>query len=190
MTTTQETKIQLAERTESIVPDQMLHPNLVRAIRIAIAAGNIIDFYKKNKFYSKPVDSEKEKTLLAEINELATGCTDESTGTQLNSRIVHSILGVSTEGCELLEALINADQSGDFDNVNLREEMFDILWYVLIFHGATGYDLEGTFDMGFDKLRARFKEKFSSVEAIDRDVSVERAILEQHTGGTPNVDGS
>jgi hypothetical protein len=39
-------------------------------------------------------------------------------------------------------------------------------------------DIEKSFDVNIDKLRARYGDKFSSEKAINRDLETERNILE------------
>jgi hypothetical protein len=62
--------------------------------------------------------------------------------------------------------------------VNLLEEFGDLAWYQAIGIDEAGGSLDKVLDRVIAKLRARYPEKFTSENAINRDLVKERAILE------------
>lgn len=171
--------IQNAIRTESYNAHNKEDPEsisfdksyLIELLYTFAQAGGHLDDVKKYIFYRRPpkvlsFDEERETTL------------------NINRRIFHAVLGIATEATEAVEAL--ADHlKGDrpLDIVNLREEMGDLCWYMAIFYDALrelGFDgsWEGDLEKNIAKLRARYPEKFTTEQAINRDTVNERSIYE------------
>lgn len=95
-------------------------------------------------------------------------------------RILHAAMGMVTEAAELLDALKKHIYYGKpLDEVNLREELGDILWYFAITCDALGVDPSDIMERNIAKLRTRYPEKFNSEQAITRDLDREREILEK-----------
>jgi NTP pyrophosphatase (non-canonical NTP hydrolase) len=177
-----------AIRTESHISRvQSDIPTLIVAMQAYVAAGNMLDDIKKNVFYGKEINPEKwsyqlQELKLAEQKIPAVLVEQSVAGIDINPRLFHAIIGIATESTELVEAVLKSIETGiDIDNVNVKEEMFDLLWYILIGHDALGSDMEATLDMGFEKLRKRYPEKFTVDNAIHRDLVAEREILESHS---------
>lgn len=64
-------------------------------------------------------------------------------GKMLNSRLVHSALGLATEAGEVLDVLKKTLFYGKhLDVSNLREEISDLMWYVAILCDAMNWDME------------------------------------------------
>jgi hypothetical protein len=97
----------------------------------------------------------------------------------LDVRLTHAALGCFTESGELLEAIKAQYETGIIDRVNFGEEIGgDISWYQAIGIDAAGLDLDDQRAKNIEKLRIRFPDKFSSENAITRDLTAERAALE------------
>ena len=137
-----------------------------------------LDKMKKHLFYGKKV----------ELPVLTNTDGNEECYTVPNDsliRIMHGIIGVMTESGEMLEILRDAlFESKELDIVNLQEENGDCMWYQALMHDVMGKTFEQTQKQNIDKLQkkknARYKGgKFSENEAINRNVSEERKILEQ-----------
>lgn len=99
-------------------------------------------------------------------------------------RLLHAAIGMLTEAGEFADALNeHLFQGAELDTTNLFEEIFDFAWYAAIATDALGKD---SFDEGLErniaKLKARYPEKFSNEAAINRNLVVERNILEGHLG--------
>lgn len=97
----------------------------------------------------------------------------------VNSRILHSCMGVSTEAGELVDACKKSMFYGkQLDKVNLAEEAGDVLWYIAILCDELGITFEELFEVNITKLKKRYGEKFSDEKAEIRDLNAERKILE------------
>lgn len=120
--------------------------------------------YKKAALRTESIDFEAIKSRLLHDKEL---------------RILHAGMGLATESGEFLDALKKAIFYGKpLDEVNLREEVGDLLWYCAIALDALNGDFESVMQTNIDKLKARYPEKFTEDKAIDRDLNTERKILE------------
>lgn len=132
---------------------------------------NKLDKWKKNIFYGKSLGFEvsvadKETSHKEMINEQFI-------------RLLHGSLGISTESNELFEALEKGLETGNIDTVNLSEELGDIMFYVGVLCNALNVNLEDIMEKNNAKLKLRYKDKFSSFYAINRDLDAERKLLEQ-----------
>ena len=102
-------------------------------------------------------------------DELREGLSDE----------LHMVMGISTEAGELLDAYKKHFAYGkDLDVVNVGEEIADIMWYISNLCRIKGIDLEEMMQRNIDKLKARYPEKFTQENALNRDLNNERNILE------------
>lgn len=95
------------------------------------------------------------------------------------ARLNHVTLGLASEVGEFADAAKTHIYYGKaLDRVNLMEEAGDILWYLAILCDICGCTFEQLQEMNINKLSARFPEKFNDVDAMNRDLEKERAILE------------
>lgn len=174
-----------AVRTESTIEAVEVNERLLTGIiQSIISLGNVLDMLKKNTFYGKEIDLGAAQYHLAIANDTI-GSIAQMTAAEIvlknrlpvNPRLFHAIVGTVTEGVELLEAL-NLYRP-ELDNINILEEFFDINWYEAIAIDELGGDFQNILDQGIAKLRARFPDKFTSEDAINRDVGAEREILDK-----------
>lgn len=101
--------------------------------------------------------------------------------------LAHAILGVATEGVELVEALYAYLFEGkQFDLVNLQEEFGDVNWYrTLGLHHVNQSHTENI-TQNDAKLETRFgpvEAGFTYKSANERDLEAERFTLEQLRSG-------
>jgi len=97
----------------------------------------------------------------------------------VDPRIMHGVIGISTEAAELLDAVKKSLFYGKpLDLVNLQEEIGDLMYYTFLLIDAVGGDFNQILQTNRNKLAARYKEKFTADEAISRDLDSERTILE------------
>ena len=179
----------LALRTESKVDKVEVNTELLKSTLALIATLNqILDGLKKSIYYNddKKLESFKQSTLLqpmilAGIGKLLDELDDYDNKEVLdtNSRVLHGIVGMSTESGELLEALMNSLQDNKpIDATNVSEEMHDSSWYMAIVHD----ELELIWTEGLAnliaKLKIRFPDKFTNENAGSRDLKAERLALE------------
>jgi NTP pyrophosphatase (non-canonical NTP hydrolase) len=173
-----------AKRTEPNRQQIIFDPEvLALAIGMFIGAGNILDQIKKYVFYGKPIKYDELKKHLDTVN----GCSElvfdkeRKDGSfafnmdvvSVNDRLFHSVMGIATEATELVEAM----KDGFPDENNIAEEIFDVDWYKFIAIDELGVDQIELWDKGFEKLRKRYPEKFSSEKAVNRDLDAEKEIL-------------
>jgi len=93
---------------------------------------------------------------------------------------LHMLLGLTTEIGELSDPFKKHLAYGkEIDWVNVKEELADIMWYVVNFCDLHNINLKEEMGINIKKLEARFPEKFyTSNGAINRDLDTERKILE------------
>jgi len=186
----------LATRTESRPEEvKVNHQMFVDVLYIFTAAGRMLDQIKKHAFYRKDYSVENfttdyamiERALYdlqhARVNGTSEEMNEEKID-QIDLRLLHAIVGIATESTELCEALYNAMTGGEVDLVNLREENGDINWYQAIFYDAMeelGFEghWEDDLHTNIAKLKARYPDKFTSENAINRDLEAEKEILEK-----------
>lgn len=139
----------------------LVHPSIINAFfKDGVETANKLDRLKKTLFYGRDNGFRPHSKF---VNKL----------TRQQEQVLHGILGVFTEGGELLEAL-----SKEFDPINVREEIGDVLWYLAILCDALETDIPTEMRRNINKLHARFPEKFTSELANNRDLETERKVLE------------
>ena len=93
-------------------------------------------------------------------------------------RTLHHLDGLVTEIGELRDAYKKHIFYGTpLDRVNVVEEVGDIEYYLELFCDAENINREDARNRVINKLRQRYPEKFTQKDAIDRDLSKERAEL-------------
>lgn len=101
----------------------------------------------------------------------------------LNSPLLddlHMVLGMQTEVAEIADVYKKYMAYGkELDLVNVKEEIGDVAWYLANICNLHGWDLRDILDTNIKKLQARFPEKFTQENAINRNLKKERKILEQ-----------
>jgi len=93
-------------------------------------------------------------------------------------RILHATMGICTESGELMDAVKKHLLYGkDLDYTNIKEETGDLFWYIALLADAVGFTFEDTFDKNIAKLRARYPNRFTEHDALNRNLEKERKIL-------------
>lgn len=93
--------------------------------------------------------------------------------------LLHAAIGLQTESAEFSDMLKKALFYGKpIDQVNLKEEIGDLLWYAALALRALNTDFETVMERNIEKLKARYPQKFTEENAIVRDLNKEREILE------------
>lgn len=119
----------------------------------------------------------KNKLTLEEYSKL-TGRTLSDCGSSIMNDL-HMILGMQTEVAEIADVYKKHIAYGkDLDLVNVKEEIGDLLWYVQNMCNENNWSLEEILYTNIEKLKARYPEKFTSDNALNRDLDKEREILE------------
>lgn len=185
--------VPLALRTESVLDSVNVDSALlVSMLRIGIEAGDVLDVLKKAVFYKKPEKFDgnihetltslqetvkKTAALLPTPKPSASISTRESVA--IDPRILHAVIGKFTEASELLAAVLKAVETGaPIDTVNLAEELGDDEWYDAILTDAAKIDKSVSRARVINKLLVRYPEKFTTENAVTRNLSAEREALE------------
>lgn len=104
-------------------------------------------------------------------------------GNKQLSRLLHAAMGMGTEAGEFMDGLKKALFYGRLiDEVNLREEIGDLLWYIAIACDALDTTVEMEMARVIHKLSVRYPDKFEDFLAEHRDLGAERAVLEGPSG--------
>lgn len=86
--------------------------------------------------------------------------------------LYHMIIGLVTESAELADALKKHMFYGrDLDMKNIREEIGDVMWYLVQLANISDYSLEQAMIDNIEKLSKRYPNKF--VDVVNRDVEQE-----------------
>lgn len=94
--------------------------------------------------------------------------------------LLHASIGIHTEGAEIADQLKRHVFYGTpLDEVNIKEEIGDLLWYVQLAAKTCNFTLEEAMDVNILKLRQRYGSQFSRDAAVNRDLDVEREVLEK-----------
>jgi len=92
---------------------------------------------------------------------------------------LHMVLGMQTEVAEIADVYKkNIAYKKLIDYVNIKEELGDAMWYIANLCNMHGWDLRDILDTNIAKLEARYPEKFTEEQALNRNLTVERNILE------------
>ena len=89
-----------------------------------------------------------------------------------DANIEHCAYGLVTESAEIMDMLKKHKFYGrDFNMVNLKEEIGDLLYYIHILCDEIGYTMEQCRADNIEKLAKRYPDKFKDV--VIRDVKKE-----------------
>jgi len=94
--------------------------------------------------------------------------------------LLHATIGINTESGELTDVIKKyAFYGKEIDEVNLKEEIGDLFWYIAVACNALDISFEDCMKTNIEKLRARYGNSFSEERALKRDLKTERKILEE-----------
>ena len=146
------------------------------AIEHFLLATEKLDILKKHKYYGKPLSNnfKVRKPLKRGENETFKYDSDESEPN------LHAVIGICTEAGELLQAMYEHKwKNKPFDEVNAKEEIGDIFWYMAILFRGFKWNINAIWERNTEKLSKRYGKSFSSERAINRNLKEERQILEK-----------
>lgn len=94
---------------------------------------------------------------------------------------MHMVLGMQTEVAEIADVYKkHIAYKKELDLVNVKEELGDVLWYIANLCNFYGWDLRDILDTNINKLKIRYPEKFTTENALNRNLIKERATLENN----------
>lgn len=179
--------------TESIVPEIRANRlQFLAAMRAFIASAQVLDQFKRNFYYGEKgaFDEDKLRFYLEEIHAAAFELDyrhimyePSYEAIPVDTRVAHGILGAGTESGELAEAMVSLIR-GEGDEVNLKEEVGDVHWYLAVLADALGLTTDQCLEAVIKKLKDKKKGRyadgvFSAEAAVDRNTDAERELLEQ-----------
>lgn len=158
---------------------------LVSTLQAFVLISEILDAYKKEIYYKK---NEKSNTITIPyldklsgiVKQIKNQCNNKSMEfIDINTRLVHAILGIATEASELVEILIDQLNGIPNDPIHIMEEgLGDLCWYQAILADSQNLNWNEGLERNIAKLKARYPEKFTTENATNRNLEAERAILE------------
>lgn len=93
-------------------------------------------------------------------------------------KLGHFTVGISTEANELLDAYKKARwYKRELDTTNMKEEIGDLLWYLIQLCAEIDYSLDQAKVDNIEKLKKRYPEGFKDV--IIRNTDIELQHIEQ-----------
>lgn len=93
----------------------------------------------------------------------------------------HMLFGIVTEAGELLDIFKKKlAYEKEIDWVNVKEELGDLLFYIVGFCIQNDIDISEIAFMVHGKLSSRYPDGFSANNALNRDLEKERCVLEQN----------
>jgi NTP pyrophosphatase (non-canonical NTP hydrolase) len=145
-----------------------------------LLSSSAMDLLKKKVMYNSDplkliaLDAELSKNL----QEFPLDFVEKVSENENLSQLFHYTIGAITETNEILLGIGNAVKTGELDVVNMGEEIGDIFFYLSVMATRLGLSLEDIMETNNKKLRARYPSKFTENDANNRDLLVEREILE------------
>ena len=179
-----------ANRTSAPITDEMVKRMNQVGPRLANLLLNIaplcaeLDEIKKFVFYGRIPEDRPHADMLPGFPEqpcwVGRDCEEDST--DLRMHLLHAIIGLLTEvGDEMVTAILDEEKGeikDDLDIFNLMEEFGDASWYIAESGLATGLPIGLSMLRNLKKLKARYPDKFTDEHAVNRDLKLERRILE------------
>lgn len=94
--------------------------------------------------------------------------------------LIHAAMGLATEAGEFMDVLKKWIFYGkSMDEINLMEEISDIEWYAGLAISILNTTLDEILTLNIEKLKARYPEKFTEENAVNRNLDKEREVLER-----------
>lgn len=190
--------------TESIVDSATTSvKGFASTLAACVAASQLLDQFKRQIFYKTDVNLEKFENALSDLEAAIKNIRDVVSASPdgninmakdavdlvgptsglspMSTRVIHGAAGAHTETGELLEAIL-AGFNGDFDTVNMAEEIGDVEWYLHVLADAVGLSVEqcqaAVTKKLKDKKRGRYADGFNTDSAVNRNLTQERSSLE------------
>lgn len=165
----------MTEVLKGITETESSHGYLLENIQSVMATGIVSDCIKAKIFYKKEKDIQTEyDKLVCDIPENGQIALGDKT-----VQLLHGLMGISSENAELAKAILTGMATHEnFDAVNIKEEIGDILVYAALIGNNLGFTLEDAMKANIAKRAKRFPDGFSEFHAVNRDLEGERQILE------------
>lgn len=189
-------------RTESKIDRaQTSKPFLSSIMKQLVIDSDILDVLKKNIYYNREIDTDDimykldiqsatAKFSKEYVEELEDSTQDKI---DIDPRLLHGVIGIATEGGELIQSLIESNALGTStkgvpDRTNILEELGDVAWYMSIVIDALDSDWDTVLNTVINKLKKRYPDKYSDEYANNRDLNTERQVLEDNINAVEKID--
>ena len=194
------TYIKQATRTESVPKklevNQMAFDSLLGSL---VAMGKVADLFKRRLYYGQEFDALAMRRAIEDVTSHSQnlGSILDVYGAAINNRLpvpkalnmqgdmdrvdirlLHCALGCFTESVEMVECLQKQYETGVLDKVNFGEEVGDVEWYQAIGFDASGVSEASCREANIAKLRKRYPDAFTALDATERNLEQEREALE------------
>lgn len=104
--------------------------------------------------------------------------TEATANADMITRFEHGVIGIATEAGELMDILKRRKFYGKaLDRTHILEEIGDIAFYLAMVCDACEIDLVEALEKNVAKLKARYPERFTEENALNRDLDAERKAL-------------
>jgi len=101
----------------------------------------------------------------------------------LDSKMLHSVLGINTEAGEILDLVKkNMYYGKNLDLLDMKEEIGDLLFYIQSLCEAIGTSFDEIMRINIAKLRTRYPNGYTQDKALVRDKKLERRRMEKQDG--------
>lgn len=159
----------------NIHPERIHLGNVVQCLSELIIWTQNLDTIKKGLFYNRAHEELEPEDNNINSASYALVLQNLSDDHYKAVAILHGIIGKITEAGELAEALVDViKHPKKLDIINVREEVGDGLWYDAILLNAIGSDFNDAMAVNIKKLRARFPNRFTEYDALNRNLKNER----------------
>lgn len=93
---------------------------------------------------------------------------------------LHMSLGLTTEAAEIADVFKKKlAYNKDIDWVNIKEELGDLMFYVVNMCNINNWNIEDILENNINKLKVRYPDKFTENNALNRNLEEERKELEK-----------
>lgn len=114
------------------------------------------------------------------LKDYQTKCLRTFNKKDLLTDMLHMSLGMVTEASEIADVMKKHIAYGrEIDIVNIKEELGDLLWFIMGMCETINLDVEDVMQTNINKLAVRYPEKYTDELALNRDLVAERSVLEQ-----------
>jgi hypothetical protein len=142
-----------------------LATDLMKVCQGAVLSGRGGDAVKRSIFYLQ----ERKHLHDIDSSDLNGVNVHDPQFTGLDPDLVHGILGLYTEACELMELLLTSLISGQkIEPDKLVKELGDVYWYGAVVQEGLGVTEEHVKRMNILKLKTRYPDKFTVEDAVAR----------------------
>jgi NTP pyrophosphatase (non-canonical NTP hydrolase) len=137
-----------------------------------------IDEMKKSVIYGKYMDMDEFKTK-HNIGDRHIGKKEQVTLPTDKARLLHHLMGIVGEAGELTEQVMGYIMDDKpLDVKNVIEEMGDFHWYFAGLHRVLNIPAGAMLQTNYDKLVARYPDKYNDADAINRDYAKEGVAMD------------